>query len=406
MTARNYPNWLAGYAHYTRHSEAPDLFHFWTGVFTIAGALRRQVWIDQRYFQWTPNFYVILVGPAGVVTKSTSLGIGTDLLHQLDGVHFGPDSMTWQGLTSALEEANDLVPIGDDYTPMSCITCSISELGTFLRPEDKTMMDVLVDLWDGRTRPWSRRTRGAEGQVKIENPWINVMGCTTPSWIRDNIPESMIGGGLISRIVFVYADKKRHLVPYPADLYNLQEFSEQRIKLIDDLSRIAGIVGEYTLTKEAKTWGIAWYEKHWTSRPEHMISERFEPYLARKQTHIHKLAIVLAAAQRDELVITEDDLRFADQMVSGLEASMQTVFQSIGVGDISRLVTELLTYVRAYKEISQLDLWRYMMPIMSVQEFDEAIGAAVKAGYLRVVQRPGPSGVSELRFVAIYDKKE
>ncbi len=64
--ARFHSNWLEGYYHYTKHSEAPDLFHFWTGVSVVAGALRRQVWIDQRYFQWTPNFYIVLVGPAGV----------------------------------------------------------------------------------------------------------------------------------------------------------------------------------------------------------------------------------------------------------------------------------------------------------------------------------------------------
>jgi len=196
-----------GYAEYTKHSESPDLFHFWTGVFTIAGALRRQVWIDQRYFHWTPNFYIVLVGPAGVAAKSTSLRLGTNLLRFVDGIKFGPKSMTWQALTHALEEAFGLVPFpnGDLY-PMSCITCSITELGTFLRPEDKVMMDVLVDLWDGQLEPWDRRTVYKEGQVLIENPWINIMGCTTPAWLRDNMPEAMIGGGLIRRIVFVYGE--------------------------------------------------------------------------------------------------------------------------------------------------------------------------------------------------------
>ncbi|KKK66944.1 hypothetical protein LCGC14_2958990, partial [marine sediment metagenome] len=85
MAKRNYDNWLSGYAEYTKHSESPDLFHFWTGVFTIAGALRRQVWIDQRYFQWTPNFYIVLVGPAGIAAKSTSLRLGTSLLRRVEG---------------------------------------------------------------------------------------------------------------------------------------------------------------------------------------------------------------------------------------------------------------------------------------------------------------------------------
>src|SRR5574343_321589 len=70
---RNYQNWLRAYVAFTADSESPDDFHFWTGVATIAGALRRRVWIDMRKFQWTPNFYIILVGPPGIATKSTSI---------------------------------------------------------------------------------------------------------------------------------------------------------------------------------------------------------------------------------------------------------------------------------------------------------------------------------------------
>jgi len=389
LSKRHFNNWLTGYAEYTKHSESPDLFHFWTGVFTIAGALRRQVWIDQRIFQWTPNFYIILVGPAGIAAKSTSLRLGTGLLRQVEGIKFGPKSMTWQALTHALEEAYMLVPmdagsIEGELIPMSCITCSVTELGTFLRPEDKVMMDVLVDLWDGQVEPWERRTVYKEGQVTIQNPWINVMGCTTPAWLRDNMPEAMIGGGLIRRIVFVYGDEKRQLIAYPADLQDADEFLDLAKRLVEDLTTISELKGEYFLTSTAKAWGKKWYTAHWKKKPEHMISDRYSGYIATKQSHIHKLAIVLAAAQRDKLSITEEDLILAEKMMSGLEHSMQIVFQSLGVGDISRMVMEILAYVRAYGRIPQQALWRHMMPIMSPKEFSEASDAAAKAGYLAI----------------------
>ena len=383
---RHHANWLEAYYKYTQYSEAPDLFHFWTGVSTIAGALRRQVWIDQRFFHWTPNFYIVLVGPPGVAAKSTSLRLGTSLLRQIDGINFGPRSMTWQALTHALEEAATLVPMGKDgdKLPMACISCAINELGTFLRPEDKTMVDVLVDLWDGQLESWDRRTVYKEGQVSIINPWINVMGCTTPSWLRDNMPEAMIGGGLVSRIVFVYGDTKRRLVAYPAKIYNKENFLQQGEHLVEDLRKISQLKGEYLLTPEAEEWGTDWYNKHWETRPKHMISNRYGGYIARKQGHVHKLAMILADAQRDELIITKSDLMIAVQMMTGMETSMQTVFQSIGVGDISRLVMEILSYVRAYRQISGEELWRHMLPIMGPKEFTEASDAAVKAGYLRI----------------------
>lgn len=383
MVKRNFKNWLSAYAHYTRHSESPDLFHFWTGVWTIAGALRRQVWNDQRIFQWTPNFYIVLVGPPGITAKSTTLRLGERLLAEVDGVHFGPSSMTWQGLTDSLVESNHGVPWKDDLLlPMSCITCSVKELGTFLRTDDKDLISALIDLWDGQLEVWKRKTRYVEGQVEIENPWINLMGCTTPAWLRDNIPEVMIGGGLISRIVFVYGEEKRRLIPYPADLYDKKLFDEEGDKLIEDLRIIAQMVGEYHLTPEAKEWGTHWYTAHWGKRPEHMISDRYGGYLARKQTHIHKLAMVIAASKRSDLYIEKVDLQFADSMVTGLEKSMQQVFESIGVVESSRSMLEMLAYVRAYGEVEKSKLFRHLANIMSWMQFQEAIVAGVNAGYI------------------------
>ena len=132
-----------------------------------------------------------------------------------------------------------------------------------------------------------------------------------------------------------------------------------------------------------------------------MITERYGGYIARKQTHIHKLAMVLAAAQRNELKITEEDLIVADNMMTGLEPAMQEVFKSIGVGDISRLVMEILAYVRAYEQIPKKTLWRAMLHIMGPKEFDEATTAAVNAGYL-AIRHIG----TDLMYCAVEQKEE
>lgn len=55
MTKRKLNDWLKSFIEYASIGEAPLKFYFWTGVSTIAGALRRRVWIDQKNFQWTPN---------------------------------------------------------------------------------------------------------------------------------------------------------------------------------------------------------------------------------------------------------------------------------------------------------------------------------------------------------------
>ena len=76
---RNYDDWLKAYLRYAESTEAPMHMHFWSGVSAVAGALRRRVWIDQAYFKWYPNFYIVLVAPPGIVSKSTTVGIAMNL---------------------------------------------------------------------------------------------------------------------------------------------------------------------------------------------------------------------------------------------------------------------------------------------------------------------------------------
>lgn len=385
--ARVYSNWIQAYCAHTRFSESPDSYHFWTAVATVAGTLRRRVWIDQRQFQWTPNFYIILVGPPGVAAKSTSLRIGLNLLEKVPGVHMGPQSATWQAIGEALLNAQEGVHCGGPEPEiMSCLNFGVAELGTFLRPDNKEFVDCLIAWWDGQKEVWRRETK-TQGKIEIHNPWINLIACTTPSWLRENFPEAMIGGGLTSRMVFVYAEAKRQLVAYPSLLIDSGSYKKEEEQLFHDLLEIAKLAGEYQLSPEALKWGQAWYEKHWTSaRTSHMASDRFAGYFARKQTHLHKLAMVLAASKRNTMVITAEDLSEANELVTNLEVDMQHVFSSIGMSAGARISNEILALVRNNKVIMLGDLWRQCMATMAQKDFNEALSGLVSAGFIKVKQ--------------------
>lgn len=385
MAKRLFKNWLRQYLEYTCHSEAPDAFHFWTGVSVIAGALRRRVWIDQRYFQWTPNFYIFFIAPPGVAVKSTTVNVGMALLREIDGIHFGPEVVTWQALTQMLAEAGELVTMDDGMMhPMSCLTICASELGTFFNPQDREMVDILVSLWDGQRGTWTKSTK-TQGTDIVENPWLNIIGCTTPAWMSGNFPEYMIGGGFTSRSVFVFADKKRQLVAYPARQISSDSHQITGEKLVVDLRQIADMRGEYKLDDSAITWGTAWYEDHWSSRPEHMASDRYGGYIARKQTHIHKLAMVMAASQSSDLIITKDILMDANTMVTGLEMDMIKVFEAVGTKDEEGYRKQMLQLIRGMKGGIQKDrLWRIVMSqFRNYDEFEACVVALLNAGQVR-----------------------
>lgn len=380
--------------HHTRASESPDAFHFWTGVGTIAGALRRRVWLDMRHFQWTPNFYIILVGPPGIATKSTTIRIGTSLLEQVDGIHFGPQSMTWQSLTQTMEQSVEYVKYFDtqgveQLQAMSPVTCSVPELGTFLKMDDSALVDVLISMWDGQLENWGHKTKSS-GNIEIKNPWLNLLACTTPSWLEAHFPTNMIGGGLTSRIMFIYGDKKRHLVAYPDERMPEADYNDHRKALIEDLRRISLISGPYKLSPDARRWGTDWYERLWSSRPTDMANDRYSGYISRKQTHIHKVAIVLAAAQRDKLIIEQSDLEEADALLTSIEPHMIKVFESVGVVDESKNVANILAHVKAYSWIEGQTLFNLLRTNMTEKDFKNALRIAVEQGLILVA--PGPNG--------------
>lgn len=393
---RNFSNWLQGYLDYTNASESPTAFHFWTGVATIAGALRRRVWIDMRYFQWAPNFYIVLVGPPGVAAKSTTIQSGMRLLEKLK-VPLGPASGTWQAVVDGLEKSIQTVKYIDaDGNPAesvySAMTVPVSELGTLFKMDDISLMDVLIDLWDGGLRTWSHKTKSS-GNTEIKNPWVNIIACTTPSWLQNNFPEHMIGGGLTSRIIFVYGDKKRHLVAYPFDHISGQSHRETEEKLFQDLCEISTLAGEYRLTEEALIFGRQWYEHHWTTRPAHLASDRYGGYLSRKQTHIHKLAMVISAAKRSKLIIEEADLREANELITSIETDMLKVFTSIGLVDSARQVQELVSFVRIHGFISTQDLWNLCMTSMDMNAFKMNVQSAITAGLVRGTTKDSKPGL-------------
>ena len=200
--SRNCSNWIKTYLEYTHHTEAPSLFRLWSAIWAIAGALRGKVWLDMGPFLWRPNFYIILVAPPGIATKSTAFGVASRFLYSCEGILPGPDSTTWQALTQYMAENvyEEVFPNG--MQPMSNVALALSELGSFLKLDNLEMMDVLTDLWDGRDagRPWRYNTRHS-GEIVIHQPFVHFIGGTTPAWIAESFREHTIGGGFASRSI-------------------------------------------------------------------------------------------------------------------------------------------------------------------------------------------------------------
>lgn len=383
-------NWLESYLKFTEETEAPKLMHFWTGVVTLAGVMRRKVWMEFTHFQWFPNFYVILTARPGVVSKTTTMDIGMSLLKEVPGINFGPDVVTWQALVKRFSEICEMFPYGEDFVPMSAMTLASGELGNLINFADRDMLNAYIALWDARAK-FDKETK-TSGSEAISGPWINMLGCTTPHWIAENVPQAAIGGGFTSRCIFVFAEKKERFIAYPDEVKRTAEHSALRQALIDDLLHISlELVGPFELTDAARVWGRAWYEKLWAEADANATGDQIDGFIARKQTHIHKLAMVLSVAESDVLVIDERHLRLADMMVSATEKDLAKVFSRIGRTEESLHAERLLDFIKRYSPVSYEVAFRHVYALFpNFKDFSGILEGLIRSGQVKLDMSESP----------------
>lgn len=384
--ARHFDNWLDAFVKYASITEAPKRMHFWSGVSAISGALRRKVWIDMARFQWLCNMYIVFVAPPGVVSKSTTTDIAMDLLKEVPGINFGPDVVTWPALVTAFAGASESFQYNEEWYTMSPLTLVASEMGSLINPQDREMINLYIQLWDGR-KTFEKVTK-MSGTDVVEAPWINMLACTTPHWIADNMPAATIGGGFTSRCIFVYADTKERYIPFVDEMVDGND-PETRRKLIQDLEHISlNLAGPYKISQAARDWYRPVYEEFWKTAKDRMDDTLLEGYAARKQTHLFKTALILAAAQRDERIITLDDVQLASIMLSDVEDEMQQVFSRIGRTEDSLQAEKFISFVHKSGGCSYDSAYSLVHThFPDFRNFEGILSGAVRAGYINLETR-------------------
>jgi hypothetical protein len=387
---RKLANWLTSYVEYGAVSEAPRVFHFWAGVSAVAGALRRKVWFDQIKFQWYPSFYIIFVAHPGIATKSVTADGSMDLLRSIPGIKFGPDEVTWQQLVTSFAAANETFELNGEHHPMSPITILSSEFGMMMDFRDAKMVNLFITLWDGR-KTFEKQTK-MSGSDMVEAPWINLLACTTPQWINSNMDANTIGGGFTSRCIFVYGEGKEHNVAYIKNAIRrsgmtTESYAALKADLVHDLEHISvNLCGEYVLTPGAEAWGEAWYNNLWDNVYKADQEEYIKNYTARKQAHLHKLAMVMAAAQRDELVITLEDLEGANAILAKTEETFKHVFSRTGQSDEVKAAQDILRFIVAKQEVLYEQVYRMaQIHFPNARDFEGIIASFIRGGQIQLV---------------------
>jgi hypothetical protein len=284
--------WLGDYLQYTERHEAPDLFHFWVGVTVLHAALRRNIYFEHGYYRVFPNSYIILVAPPGVCKKSTATNIGVEILQEVPDVNIIREKITPEALISSM--ASRMVVQtkigGIQITPSATAFIHAPELSVFLGREtyNEGLIALLTSLFDSHTK-WEYTTK-ASGKSTLHNLHLTLLGATTPDSLSATIPQSAMGGGLLSRTVFVVRESTPRCEPFPMPRDPLI-----REKLIAVLQDISTLEGQCVQSPDALQWCEVWYRQQRDNVQEDIV---LSGYYERKQSHLIKLAMTLLVSER------------------------------------------------------------------------------------------------------------
>ena len=355
-------NWLAAYGEYTSESESPDDFHMWVGLSILASAVRRNVWLDQGIYLLFVNLFVILIGPAGI-GKSTPIRMGRKLLLDIDDMIFGPDSVTREELIRLMAKA------GKDKSQSAMILHS-SELSSLIDPSGIKMIQFLTEIFDGDFK-FKHGTKHS-GSSSVHNPILNMLAGTTPSWVAEGLPSTVVAHGFTSRTVFVWGDKPRYLKPFPN-----RPDAELVRSLVSDLWYISLLEGEFT-------WGVGskdLYEKIYTEIANSVPSDyRIEGFHARKKIHVLKIAMLLSLAEDDSLEITTRDLDIAYEIASAVQVNMHKAFSALGKYDHASDLERLESRIRQEEGMTTQQIYSEFYAVGDVMEIGKMITMLLTMG--------------------------
>lgn len=285
-------------------------------------------------------------------------------------------------------DAPSVVGVMDDFKDIpqkdhQSLNAFILELSSLFENATETMTGFLTTIYDGDP-DYQKRTR-VGGKEHIPYPWFNLAGCTTPSWLGQNITQSAVEGGLVARTLYIYSDDVILKSPWPEVDLELKALEKD---LVHDLAHISQINGEFKFEGgkpgDAYKWFETWYMDK--SRLPKVVDGRLAGYFTRKPIHLLKVAMAVSLSKSDELVLTIEDLHTALALLNAIEPGMHRAFSAVGSNPYSTEIERIERMIHSdpngmlYSDIIATTYYN-----MGMRDLEQCLATLVGMGSVRKV---------------------
>lgn len=355
-----------------QHLDTPDEFIEAIGYFAAGAALSNKVFVRSPKYVGT-NMYVILTSPPGWMHKSSTVGVGVELLRQvIPQEEVLPSNPSIEALGRKIPGlcAGDIghgVLLYDEFRSFL----------THVRKEYASSLASLVTekLERGLPVTFSKTKDSGTEEFTIPGKFVfSFVASTTTPWLLENMKGSDIAGGMMARFLLIEAKKQTRLyeLPPPIDDQAIQ-------KLALDLTRIRNHYAgtEFTFRNDSSRMYAALYRDLKKDAEGHGHPE-YSSLVSRGPLYLKKLSLLRAVlSERGSTVIHPEDVDAAAEMVWKSVKSCQAIVDEASAHDGAwgKTVMRVKKIVSGANRIQKSDLLKFVH--VRPRELDEVLESLV-----------------------------
>lgn len=344
-----YCDFLEKYRYFTQGNETPEIIHLWCGLSALAGAAEKKLWVKQGSFNVYLNLYIVLVGPPGVVAKSTSMKVVRRLLDDA-GFNVFEGSVLKEEIVKEMEEIAKPVETPQGKFEHASVTYISDELNILLS-SGMDMVKFLTTIFSEDDK-YEYKTKRS-GQYSVPYPFFNLLCGAVPQWFGNYVASDMASTGFLARSIIVYEEKKRGRWPEPR--YD-QSQQKKREECLEHLMAIGQMAGQIDVSEDARQFFHEWYmDQDDSPHGDYRINHYME---RRNKLHIIKIAALMALGDLRQQIHKIDFQRAID-ILEKTEKNMRLAYTIAGTNKLAPHINQISTILQESEEgIRMPDLFR------------------------------------------------
>ncbi len=372
---------ITDFVYSLRGTEVPTTYAIWGALWMLACTVKREAWLVWGEDQFFANLYIILIGTAGLVKKTTLILRASGILKRMP-IHIENESFrtlktitivknkaTPEAILMAMQKSGNIIMKDNDGNVLhgkdgksikvprsSELALVIPEMSVLFNKQayNESLVQNLLDLYDDHGDGWDWTTKG-EGKRVLKNLCTSMLAGTTPTGFQEALPSAALGDGFISRSLLVHETSTERCFPVP----RISEHAPIKKELSKRLAWIATRAqGKVELTTEAADAYDKWYRSNHKRARE---NPELAGIIGRMPTIILKVSLLIACQRYDHkgkrITIEEHDFEDAHRIVSAVYRTSPQLMGELRGSETQKWIARVRNYFRRKYQETGITEW-------------------------------------------------